>query len=617
MDISTTSEESTGANASPDHPGAGKAALPDPVQVRDQLVRILGSSEFQGSERTRRFLRYVVEEALAGRADRIKAFSVAVAAFDRDETFNPQTDPIVRIEAGRLRRCLERYYLVAGAEDAVRIGIPKGSYVPDFSWNQSSRADPSADGEAGSTFEVSPASPLRRWATPSPRFLWASLAILTAALAIGLGAMVLDQAREITAPVAEGRMQPPEPSIAVLPFEGANTQSAEAILSSGMTNEIVRELSQQPGTLVLSPRSLERFGARPDITTIGRGSGAAFVLAGDVHHAGEKLRVAVQLSETATGTVIWAKTFNRAFEVEGIFDVQASIAREVAREIAQPQGAIALFDWERTRGVAPESWAAYDCVVQAGELRRRGVLAQRSDEIRSCLNRTVEQEPGYAEAWIMLALLEIDALRYAPQTRISPESLDAAYAAAQSGVDLAPDSGRAHMALMLALFFRGEVERALAVGDVALRLSPQDPDVITEVGLRQVIGGSPDDGLGLLRRAASLYNEPPAGLRLAQSLGYLRKGELQQASDAIDEVIPNSNFIYLAVAAAVYGKAERWDAARLATKELLRLYPDFGVWADDEITQRYLAPDLAAKLVQGWEAAGLAINLPSDKARHP
>ena len=72
------------------------------------------------------FLRYIVEEALAGRADRIKAYNIATAVFGRDEEFDPQSDPIVRVEAGRLRRALERYYLTAGQDDPVRISDSEG-----------------------------------------------------------------------------------------------------------------------------------------------------------------------------------------------------------------------------------------------------------------------------------------------------------------------------------------------------------------------------------------------------------------------------------------------------------------------------------------------------------
>ncbi len=76
-------------------------------EIREALERILTSADFSASERNRRFLRYVVEETLSGRADRIKGYSIAVEVFERDESFDPQVDPIVRIEAGRLRRSLD------------------------------------------------------------------------------------------------------------------------------------------------------------------------------------------------------------------------------------------------------------------------------------------------------------------------------------------------------------------------------------------------------------------------------------------------------------------------------------------------------------------------------
>ena len=83
--------------------------------VRAELDRILGSAKFDASERNRRFLTHVVEQALAGQTDRIKAYSIATAVFGRDERFDPQLDSIVRIEAGRLRRALERYGAGGGA----------------------------------------------------------------------------------------------------------------------------------------------------------------------------------------------------------------------------------------------------------------------------------------------------------------------------------------------------------------------------------------------------------------------------------------------------------------------------------------------------------------------
>src|SRR5688572_221410 len=80
---------------------------PSPEEIRACLARLLGSAAFHASERRRRLLAYVVEQTLAGRAGRLKAFDLAVSVLGRDERFDAQNDPIVRIEIGRLRRDLE------------------------------------------------------------------------------------------------------------------------------------------------------------------------------------------------------------------------------------------------------------------------------------------------------------------------------------------------------------------------------------------------------------------------------------------------------------------------------------------------------------------------------
>lgn len=96
------------------------------------LDGLLANPAFKASERNKRFLRFIVEETVAGRADRIKAFTVAVDVFGRDASFDASTDPIVRIAAGQLRRSLHAYYRDEGRTDLVRIDIPLGGYVPVF-----------------------------------------------------------------------------------------------------------------------------------------------------------------------------------------------------------------------------------------------------------------------------------------------------------------------------------------------------------------------------------------------------------------------------------------------------------------------------------------------------
>src|SRR5438477_3655778 len=105
---------------------------PSSAEIRAALDRILASHAFVGSRRPGNFLKYVVEETLEGREERIKEYSIATDVFGRDQSFDPRMDPIVRVEATKLRSRLASYYEQEGQPDAIRIDLPKRGYVPAF-----------------------------------------------------------------------------------------------------------------------------------------------------------------------------------------------------------------------------------------------------------------------------------------------------------------------------------------------------------------------------------------------------------------------------------------------------------------------------------------------------
>jgi len=107
-------------------------ASPGEIEVRAALERVIASPDFRAAPRLASFLRFVVEATLAGNSSRIKGYSVAVGALGRGDSFDPHTDAIVRVEAGRLRRALERYYAGPGRHDPVVIDVPRGTYIPTF-----------------------------------------------------------------------------------------------------------------------------------------------------------------------------------------------------------------------------------------------------------------------------------------------------------------------------------------------------------------------------------------------------------------------------------------------------------------------------------------------------
>src|SRR5581483_9159658 len=104
------------------------------AEIRSQLDLILRSRAFIQSHRIRRFLQFIVEESLLGQPHRLKEYLIGLDVFDRREAFDPRVDSIVRVEARRLRYKLEEYYRTEGRDDAVRIILRKGSYVPVFQY---------------------------------------------------------------------------------------------------------------------------------------------------------------------------------------------------------------------------------------------------------------------------------------------------------------------------------------------------------------------------------------------------------------------------------------------------------------------------------------------------
>ena len=102
------------------------------AEIRAELDRILASGTFARSRRLSTLLEYLVSESLSGQGDKIKATTIAIEVFGRGVNFDQQNDPIVRVEAGRLRQRLADYYHESGRDDPVLIEIPKGAYRPRF-----------------------------------------------------------------------------------------------------------------------------------------------------------------------------------------------------------------------------------------------------------------------------------------------------------------------------------------------------------------------------------------------------------------------------------------------------------------------------------------------------
>ena len=349
-----------------------------PQGIQDALQRVLASRDFVNSERKRRFLKFVVQETLAGRADRIKAYSIALDAFDRDPSFNPGADPVVRIEAGRLRRCLERYYLTEGAADRIRITIPKGGYVPHFIVMDGDDgrfvpealrdADPPTAGQradiipakaaadpalavAGSSSP--PLAPSRWRLLKRRRWLASILSLLLVLIMVLWGATLILQTRIF----AEGRTAAGH-SLLVPPFANDSGDPALNSFAKSITEDVIGGLIGFENVLVFGVDPRLRFGtetalhaAVPDID---------YVLKGRISTAGNQIQITVALLQAADDQYLWSGRFCREFSPGTMIDVPHDIAMQVAGVLAQPHGVIDKEELRNTAGIRSRALAHQD-----------------------------------------------------------------------------------------------------------------------------------------------------------------------------------------------------------------------------------------------------------------
>jgi hypothetical protein len=170
--------------------------------VRETLERLLASETFGRSERARKLIRYLVEREQAGEADRLKGFSIAMDVFGKDGDFDPSTDAVVRVQAGRLRELLQQYFANEGIAEPVRIAIPRGGYVPAYELNairlpevakpaeQAPAAAAPAEHPNTADEAVAPAALLAPAAAPAPSvarhltFFWMAIVVVIAMLGV-------------------------------------------------------------------------------------------------------------------------------------------------------------------------------------------------------------------------------------------------------------------------------------------------------------------------------------------------------------------------------------------------------------------------------------------------
>ena len=493
-------------------PSAGVSA----EHVRAALDRLLGSEEFQPSPRLCDFLRFVVEATLAGRAEEIKGYTIAVEALGRPPSFDPQSDPIVRVEATRLRRALERYYSAAGAQETLEILIPKGSYVPQFRALRRAAEETSADLPAPLALPPPPpaAGRVSRW-RKWPVLLAGAAALIALWLS---GPVKLDRGQNSLTLSLRGPATTAEdladrmglPVLEVRAFEIAGTPAPSAgdlhTLEVRMRDAFARfdfVDVMAPGADV-AQRECRGTPARSVFSLTGLGEG----------HGDGTVSLLLRLSDACGGTILWSTALEGLKLGPDLPATEQKAVRDVASALLDSHAVIPTR--ARAQARAEASGSGFGCIARTfallrGEDRAPGGDTQGAPPGVSpgaplgaslpCLDDLVAHDNGYGIVHALKAMMLLEQARRTTTHDPDPGLLAQMLREAELGVDLAPSSAFAANVLAWVDFFQGEREAARAAAERAVALNPLDHEITATAGTLLIGLGQYAEGRALLDRA--------------------------------------------------------------------------------------------------------------------
>jgi TolB-like protein/Tfp pilus assembly protein PilF len=492
-------------------------------KAAEQLNRILASKAFRQADRLKRFLTFIVDETIAGRGERLKEFVVGVEVFGKDNNFDPRNDPIVRVQARRLRSQLARYYREEGQEDDLAIDLPKGGYAPVF---RSVRNTPSRRSVipaliSRNTVLVLPFSDHSPGGDQEYFCLGLSQEIvhkLAGMAEIRLVADMREAADRLNAAIMIGGSVRTAGSQVRISMNLIETTSGCYLWSGSVdrTMENVFAIQEEVARIIAGQLQAELSGAQSKGTRGPTGNLAAYNLyvQGRYHlnqRTEEGLRKAVEFFEKAivedaqyahaysgladaysllghygvlTPAEVWTKAASNAawavLQDENSAEAHTSLAHVKSTQDWDWQGAQREF--QRAIALNPRyptahHWYAVSCLAPLGKLdeaREEMMLAQALDPISSIIARDLARILYYRQ------------------------DFEAALEQCDHTIELNPHFPPAYWILGLVQEQRGELDESAAAFQRAIQLSPQSPIMQAALGRTLALSGKRNEAIRIL-----------------------------------------------------------------------------------------------------------------------
>jgi TolB-like protein/predicted Zn-dependent protease len=383
--------------------------------------------------------------------------------------------------------------------------------------------------------------------------------------------------------------------IAVLPFRTSGTSAEIGSLAEGLSEDIATGLSRFSYLRVMSRDAGAKSGAG------GEQGGARYVMEGNLRQAGAKVRLTVQLVDTASGVRLWAESFDRPFDTGAALEIQDDLTARIVGTCADAFGVLARSISDAVRGKQPDQLTPYEALMRAFGYHHRLTPGEHA-EAREALELAVDRAPAKADCWAMLSWLYSHEHSHGFNPR--PDSLERAHKAARRAVDLAPTNHLVQQALAVALFFRKEKAACLSAAERALALNPLDTS--NEAMFLLTFSGDWDRGTALIRRAMRLNPHHPRWYGIALAVNEYRLGNFRGVVD--ETVTANVPEIFWSnvLLAAAHAELGELAAADSALRRLLAQKEDFAR-AGEELLSRWFEPELVGQVMAGLRKAGLEV----------
>jgi TolB-like protein/Tfp pilus assembly protein PilF len=392
--------------------------------------------------------------------------------------------------------------------------------------------------------------------------------------------------------------------VAVLPFKYAGTIAELKALADGLSEEVITGLSRFSYLRVIARGSTAKYSSEAgDVRTVGKELGARYVMEGSLRQAGSKLRLAVQLVDTASGAHLWAETYERTFTLESVFEVQDDLVPRIVSTVADGYGVLPRTMSEALRSKNEDALSPHEALLRAFSFFGH-ITPEEHATVRRILERAVHEAPDQADCWAMLA--QMYNVEFADEFNPQPNPLDRSLTAAQRAISLAPTHALGYYALAFVYFFRKEIAPFRAAAERALTLNPMDGYVLGQLGILMDHTGDLERGGRMVETAMQLNPNHPRVLRFTNFVAAYRQGKYAEALEAAVRINMPGFFHFHAVLAATLGQLGQREAANKALRDVLALRPDFATEVRRDYS-KWWKPDLVERMVEGLRKAGLDV----------